>query len=972
MQTALAITAYHKTTFLYQVAKLFAEKYGTQVSHMWFVFPNRRNGLFFQQYLSSFFDKPLFAPGIFTINELFNEFSPLLKADATEMLFKLYKVYIEQTGKEESFDEFWNWGETLLSDFDDIDTYQVNAEQLFTNIVDLKAIDDGFSYLSDEQIAAIKRFWSSFESHQSDSFEAKFLSIWPKLYGIYTTFKAQLIAEEKGYTGMICEDALHKLDNGAIKQIKASKIVFIGLNALNASEKELLNKLKMVDKADFYWDFFSQELKDPTNKAGLFLQRNVKAFPSAHPLNALKTTTPEINIYSVPSHTGLTRQAGWLLKEAIPTAEANSIETAVVLTDEQLLMPMVHQLPDTVNELNITMGYPIINSPVYGFIRNLLDLQNNVSFSNGEARFYHKHVLSLLSHNYIKMALPDMALEYTKTIHQQNMIVVEQPFFEKDPLLNKIFRPVTESGEFIAYMQTLLKEVAKFLEPNNEEEIADNETPVDGTDIEREFIYHVFIALTHFDELVQKQAVAMKRDTMMMLVRKLMETIAIPFSGEPLKGLQILGVLETRTMDFKNLIIMPMNEGTFPQAGAAKTIIPYNLRKGFGLPTIEDQDAIYAYYFYRLLQRAENVHLLYNSKTDGLVGGERSRFIYQMKYLYPFHIKEMVQKLDIKLRAPKEICITKDESVQQQLCAFTTDGNRKLSVSALNDYLDCSLKFYFKHLMKLREEEELTDSVDARTFGTIFHYVMEQLYINMEDKVVDKAWITAVLESKSIIINLIKVAFAKEYFKKNEAFISNHMDTFELKGKYLIIANILETYIVKALELDRDFAPFTYLKGEYLFERYIVVSDTLSVGFKGYIDRLDKHNDQIRIIDYKTGGDKLDFTNLDTLFSHETKRPKAVFQTLAYAMIYKEINNRLPLVPAIYKIQEFFKDFDPYIKFKPKDKALKGTTIDDLMPEYAERFKTLLSELFNPDISFNQTEVTDTCKYCDFKGICRR
>lgn len=969
MQSALNITNYHKTTFLYQVAKLFATTYGNNVSNMWFVFPNRRNGLFFQQYLSSFFDKPIFAPGIFTINELFNEFSPLLKADATEMLFKLFKVYIDKTGKDESFDEFWSWGETLLSDFDDIDTYQVNAEQLFTNIVDIKAIDDGFSYLSDEQIAAIKRFWSSFDTYGDESFESKFLSIWPKLFEIYDTFKGQLIAEGKGYTGLICKDALRRLDDGAVKKIEATKVVFVGLNALNTSEIELLQKLTVVDKADYYWDFFSSELKDPTNKAGLFLQRNVKAFPSQHKLPDIKVTKPEVNVYSVPSHTGLTRQAGWLLKEIVPTNEANSIETAVVLTDEQLLMPMVHQLPDNVSELNITMGYPIINSPVYGFIRNLLDLQNSISFARGEAQFYHKHVLSLLSHNYIKMALPELVLEHTKTIHKQNMIVVEQAFFANDPLLKLIFQPITESLYFIDYMQNILKHVAKFMEPAAD---TAEETPVSGMEIEREFIYHVFVALNHFEELIQKQNVTMQRDTMMMLVRKLMETIAIPFSGEPLKGLQILGVLETRTMDFKNLIIMPMNEGIFPQAGAAKTIIPYNLRKGFGLPTIEDQDAIYAYYFYRLLQRAEKVHLLFNSKSDGLVGGERSRFLHQMKYLYPFNITEKVQKLDIKLRPAKEISIAKDDKLIDQLHQYTEGGSKKLSVSALNDYLDCSLKFYFKHLMKLREEDELSDSVDARTFGTIFHYVMEQIYIEIEDKVVDKNWISHILDNKSIIIKLIKVAFAKEYFKKNEEFISNHMNTFELKGKYLIISNILETYITKALELDRDIAPFTYIKGEYLFERYITVNDTLSVGFKGFIDRLDKLDDQIRIIDYKTGKAELKFGDLDTLFSNDTNRPKAIFQTLAYGMIYKEINSRLPLVPAVYKIQEFFNNFDPYIKFTPKDKTLKGTTIDDLMPEYKERFKALLSEVFNPEIGFSQTEVTDTCKYCDFKGVCRR
>lgn len=962
MSSALTITEFHKSTFLYQVAQLYAKTYGTEVSKMWFIFPNRRNGLFFQQFLSSFFDKPIFAPRIFTINELFSEFSNLTKADSVEMLFELYKVYIKKTGKDETFDEFWNWGETLLGDFDDIDTYQVDARQLFSNLKDIKDLDDDFSYLSDEQKSAIKRFWASFDNNDKASYETSFISIWEQLYDIYVLFREELKKQGKGYTGMICQEAVDYFNTNGIENLKADKVVFIGLNALNTSEITLLKQLDTLGKADFYWDFFSDEIRDPGNKAGLFLQRNVLLFPSKLALPSYPKNYPEVTVYSVPSHTGLTRQAGWLLKEVIPEAEANSIETAVVLTDEQLLMPMVHQLPDVVKELNITMGYPIINSPVYGFIRTLLDLQNTISVSHGESVFFHKHVLSLLSHNYLKMAMPEEALDYSKQINRENKIVVEASFFANTPLTSLIFQTIEKSTDFISYLLSILQEVAKFLQPKTETE---EDTPVGEMEIEREFIYHVFIALTHFGELLENQGVAIQRDTMMLLLRKLLEGIAIPFSGEPMKGLQILGVLETRTMDFKNLIILPMNEGIFPHAGTANTVIPYNLRKGFGLPTIEDQDAIYAYYFYRLLQRSQKVHLLYNSKSDGIVGGEQSRFIYQMKYLYPFDIKEKIQKLDIKLRPVKEILITKGESEIEALNAFTQKGEKQLSVSALNDYLDCSLKFYFKHIKKLREEEELTDSIDAKTFGTIFHFALETVYLPMEEKLVTKEWLTNKLDDKNYIPSIIKEAFGKEYFKKEA-------DKVELKGKYIIIADILNTYISKALEHDRDFAPFLYIKGEYLFNSVIEVSPELSVNFKGYIDRIDQQNNFIRIIDYKTGSDELKFSSLDSLFSRVTKRPKAVFQTLAYCMMYKDIDNRLPLLPAVYKIQEFFKNFDPYIKYTPKEKEKKDETIDDIMPQYRERFSALLAEIFNPDFPFEQTKEQDNCNYCAFKGICCR
>lgn len=960
MSSPLTITEFQKTTFLYQVAKLYANTYGADISKMWFVFPNRRNGLFFQQYLSSFFEKPIFAPRIFTINELFNEFSTLVKADSVEMLFELYKVYISKTGKEETFDEFWHWGETLLSDFDDIDTYQVDAKQLFTNLKDIKDLDDDYSYLTEDQKAAIKRFWSSFETNDKTTYENRFISIWEQLYDIYLTFKNRLKEKGKGYTGMICQEALSYFTTNTINNLDTSKVVFIGLNALNTSEITLLQQLNTLGKADFYWDFFSDEIKDPGNKAGLFLHKNIKKFPSKLPLPTYPQRVPDVTVYSVPSHTGLTRQAGWLLKEVIPQDEANSIDTAVVLTDEQLLMPMVHQLPDVVQELNITMGYPIINSPVYGFIRNLLDLQNTLSISHGEAIFYHKHVLSLLSHNYLKIALPEITQAFAKQIHKENKIVVEASFFANEKLTAKIFKVVENSNDFISYLITILQEVAAFL---NHETAAEEDTPVGEMEIEREFIYHVFVALTHFGELLENQGVVIQRDTMMMLLRKLLEGIAIPFSGEPMKGLQILGVLETRTMDFKNLIVLPMNEGIFPHAGTANTIIPFNLRKGFGLPTIEDQDAIYAYYFYRLLQRSEKVHLLYNSKSDGSVGGERSRFIYQMKYLYPFEIKEKIQKLDIKLRPTKEISVAKGEAELNALNNFTQLGEKRLSVSALNDYLDCSLKFYFKHIKHLREEEELSDSIDAKTFGTIFHYALESIYLPMEQKMVSKEWLSNKLSDKKFIPNIIKEAFGKEYFKKD-------IDKFDLKGKYIIIADILNTYITRALELDKDIAPFKYIKGEYLFNSVIKVTTDLSVNFKGYIDRLDEHNNTIRIIDYKTGSDELKFSSLDALFSRTTKRPKAVFQTLAYSMMYNDIDSTLPLVPVVYKIQEFFKDFDPYIKYTPKDKDLKDQTINDIMPEYKERFVSLLAEIFDASNPFTQTEEVDNCNYCAFKGIC--
>lgn len=733
--------------FLYQVASLFYSEYGAEVSRLAFVFPNRRTGLFFQKYLSEVSEKPLFSPTILTINDLFVQLSGKQAADRISMLFKLYDIYLRHSGSSETFDEFLYWGEMLLNDFDDIDKYMADARMLFTNVTDLREIENDFSFLSPEQIAAIRTFWSSFYPKGDTPNQEQFLAVWQILYALYTDLREALATEGKGYEGMIFREVVEQMEKDECCDLPYTKVVFVGLNALSVAEERFLSGLQKRGIADFYWDYASPKVTDPDNKASYFVERNLRQFPSQLIENGQLTIDNEdddkkkIEVIGIPSGIGQAKQVCSILNELCKEDEMSAEEalrTAVILPDEHLLIPVLNAIPEQIKRINVTMGYPLAGTPVASLMEYILALQKNIRYVDRRPVFYFRDVLPILNHRYISTTSPEMVSNLVKDISENNKIYISYDDLNKTPLLSILFTPVTAVETFSDYLINVLQELNKAVEGGKlKVESVNSDTEPLSTfnsqlstinDIEQEFIFHYFATVNRMKEVMREANVEMKIDTYFRLLKRVTDTITIPFQGEPLSGLQIMGVLETRALDFDRLIILSMNEGIFPLRKAANSFIPYNLRRGFGLPTYEHQDSVWAYHFYRLIYRASHVSLLYDTRSNGLQTGEVSRFVHQLHYHYEEPIQNKLVVYNVSSSKTPALQVAKTEEVMNRLADFRSGGTRAISASAVNTYLDCPLKFYFSVVEGIREEEEVSETIESNVFGSILHKVMEELY----------------------------------------------------------------------------------------------------------------------------------------------------------------------------------------------------------------------------------------------------
>ena len=584
--------------FLYQVASLFYSEYGAEVSRLAFVFPNRRTGLFFQKYLSEVSEKPLFSPTILTINDLFVQLSGKQAADRISMLFKLYDIYLRHSGSSETFDEFLYWGEMLLNDFDDIDKYMADARMLFTNVTDLREIENDFSFLSPEQIAAIRTFWSSFYPKGDTPNQEQFLAVWQILYALYTDLREALATEGKGYEGMIFREVVEQMEKDECCDLPYTKVVFVGLNALSVAEERFLSGLQKRGIADFYWDYASPKVTDPDNKASYFVERNLRQFPSQLIENGQLTIDNEdddkkkIEVIGIPSGIGQAKQVCSILNELCKEDEMSAEEalrTAVILPDEHLLIPVLNAIPEQIKRINVTMGYPLAGTPVASLMEYILALQKNIRYVDRRPVFYFRDVLPILNHRYISTTSPEVVSNLVKNISENNKIYISYDDLNKTPLLSILFTPVTAVETFSDYLINVLQELNKAVEGGKlKVESVNSDTEPLSTfnsqlstinDIEQEFIFHYFATVNRMKEVMREANVEMKIDTYFRLLKRVTDTITIPFHGEPLSGLQIMGVLETRALDFDRLIILSMNEGIFPLRKAANSFIPYNLRR---------------------------------------------------------------------------------------------------------------------------------------------------------------------------------------------------------------------------------------------------------------------------------------------------------------------------------------------------------------------------------------------------------
>lgn len=954
--------------FLYQVASLFYEKWEAEVSRLAFVFPNRRTGLFFQKYLSEVADTPLFSPTILTINDLFIQLSGKQSADRISMLFILYDIYIRQSGSTETFDEFLYWGEMLLNDFDDIDKYMANARMLFSNVTDLREIENDFDFLSDEQIAAIRSFWSSFYPRGDTPNQQQFLAVWQVLYDLYEEFRATLAAEGKGYEGMIFREVVESMERGESPDLPYEQIVFVGLNALSVSEERFLAQLQKREIADFYWDYVSDKVTDPDNKASYFVSRNLKSFPSSMKLPPEEKVKTEIEVIGIPSGIGQAKYVYTLLSDWCKEAEMSSEEalrTAVILPDEHLLIPVLNAIPEQIRRINVTMGYPLAGTPVASLIEYILALQKNVRYIDRNPLFYFRDVLPVLNHRYILSTSPEIISSLVKEITENNKIYISHTELEKTPLLEILFTPVTGVEAFSDYLIKVLEELNKVMSALSDEE--EEDAPQRTNDLEQEFIFHYFTTVNRMKEVMKDARIEMKIDTFFRLLKRVTDTITIPFHGEPLSGLQIMGVLETRALDFDRLIILSMNEGIFPQRKAANSFIPYNLRRGFGLPTYEHQDSVWAYHFYRLIERASHVSLLYDTRSNGLQTGEVSRFVHQLHYHYEVPMRDKLVVYNVSSSKTPPLAVPKREDIMRRLDAYRKGGSKAISASAINTYLDCPLKFYFSVVEGIREEEEVSETIESDVFGSILHKVMEELYKPFQGKMVTVDLLKAIRKDTALLTGAIARAFASEFFKTEVV--------RSLTGQNYLIGEMIRKYVEKILERDGKLTPFVYIESERKINGLISLSDHSEIRLKGFIDRVDEVLDAIRIIDYKSGSGTTTFSSIESLFNKEEKdRAKAVMQVFMYCWMYAHFteNKGKTIQPGIYYVRSLFSDpFDPSVYHRiERGKSEKVEDFSGYAQAFEEGLRGCLDEIFNPEIPFTQTPTGKACSYCPFKGIC--
>ena len=954
--------------FLYQVASLFYEKWGAEVSRLAFVFPNRRTGLFFQKYLSEVADIPLFSPTILTINDLFIQLSGKQSADRISMLFTLYDIYIRQSGSTETFDEFLYWGEMLLNDFDDIDKYMANARMLFSNVTDLREIENDFDFLSDEQIAAIRSFWSSFYPRGDTPNQQQFLAVWQVLYDLYEEFRATLAAEGKGYEGMIFREVVESMERGESPDLPYEQIVFVGLNALSVSEERFLAQLQKREIADFYWDYVSDKVTDPDNKASYFVSRNLKSFPSSMKLPPEEKVKTEIEVIGIPSGIGQAKHVYTLLSDWCKEAEMSSEEalrTAVILPDEHLLIPVLNAIPEQIRRINVTMGYPLAGTPVASLIEYILALQKNVRYIDRNPLFYFRDVLPVLNHRYILSTSPEIISSLVKEITENNKIYISHTELGKTPLLEILFTPVTGVEAFSDYLIKVLEELNKVMSALSDEE--EEDAPQRTNDLEQEFIFHYFTTVNRMKEVMKDARIEMKIDTFFRLLKRVTDTITIPFHGEPLSGLQIMGVLETRALDFDRLIILSMNEGIFPQRKAANSFIPYNLRRGFGLPTYEHQDSVWAYHFYRLIERASHVSLLYDTRSNGLQTGEVSRFVHQLHYHYEVPMRDKLVVYNVSSSKTPPLAVPKREDIMRRLDAYRKGGSKAISASAINTYLDCPLKFYFSVVEGIREEEEVSETIESDVFGSILHKVMEELYKPFQGKMVTVDLLKAIRKDTALLTGAIARAFASEFFKTEVV--------RSLTGQNYLIGEMIRKYVEKILERDGKLTPFVYIESERKINGLISLSDHSEIRLKGFIDRVDEVLDAIRIIDYKSGSGTTTFSSIESLFNKEEKdRAKAVMQVFMYCWMYAHLteNKGKTIQPGIYYVRSLFSDpFDPSVYHRiERGKSEKVEDFSGYAQAFEEGLRGCLDEIFNPEIPFTQTPTGKACSYCPFKGIC--
>ena len=952
-------------TFLEITAQDIYQRIGNDLSHTAVIFPNKRASLFFSEHLARQAGSPVWSPSYISIQDLFTTLSPWQLGDPIRLVCELYKVYKNETNSDETLDDFYPWGELLISDFNDVDKNMADASQLFSNLQELRNLDD-LSYLSPEQQEAIRQFFDHFSIEKTSELKQRFVSVWNRLGAIYQAFRHRLSELGIAYEGMLYRDVVEKLDTGLLKY---DHMAFVGFNVLSKVEITLFSKLQEAGKALFYWDYDESYTTLPrqatpafTHEAGEFILRNLKLFPNTLTEEHFSSMKQPKQIRYIASPTE-NAQARFLPQwYAALSKDCPEKENAVVLCNESLLQPVLHALPEGVKHVNITMGFPLSQTPVYSFITVITDLQT-IGYDPDSGRYKYNAVIAFLRHPYTRQ-LSSCAQQIERDIVTSNRFFPLPSELQRDDFLVKAFTPQQGNLALCTYLANMLLEVT---------EIYRNRPDEDGiyTQLYRESLFKSYTLVNRLLTLIQQGDLTVNAHTFRKLLGRVLSGASIPFHGEPAIGLQIMGVLETRNLDFRNLLMLSVNEGQLPKAEAEASFIPYNLRKAFGLTTIEHKNSVYAYYFYRLIQRAETVTLLYNNSTDGIHRGEMSRFMLQLLTEVPYPIRLEQLEAGQSPLEERTIVIEKTPEIMEML--YENYDSQKhpdwyLSPSALNTYLNCPLNFYYKYVLRIRRPDEVNDEIDNAAFGSIFHCAAELLYkdLTAHGDIINKSDLEAVLKDKPRLHNYVDRAFKHEFFKLDE------QAKAEYNGIQQINRSVIIRYLENLLKLDINYTPFVMMGMEQIVSEDMEVETpygTYHLKIGGKIDRMDCKGGTLRIIDYKTGGKPVrSVPDIEDIFTGKN-RDHRIFQTFLYSAVVCGLQKEKSVAPGLLILKTATSDdFSTDIKFN-------NAPVNDfslLEKEFRERLQQLLHEIFNPETPFRQTENRpDNCKYCDYKQFCK-
>lgn len=940
------------------------------LAHTAVVFPNKRAGLFFNEYLAQESDSPIWSPAYVSISELFRSLSPWEVGDPVKLVCELYKIFRRETQSTETLDDFYFWGEMLISDFDDADKNKVDTDKLFSNLQDLRNIMDDYTFIDDEQEEAIRQFFQNFSIERRTALKERFISLWDVLGNIYKGFRESLASQNIAYEGMMYRHVIEHLN---VDKLPYEKYVFVGFNVLNKVEHTLFTQLKDVGKAVFYWDYDEFYMKENrqavTHEAGEFIRRNLRDFPSPLSGELFKNLSKPKEVHYIASSTE-NAQARYLpqwIRNNLTTPEK---ETAVVLCNEALLQPVLHSLPAEVKHVNITMGFPLSQTPVYSFLIALLELHTH-GFNFKSGRYTFQSVVTLLKHPYTRQ-LTGQAELLEKELTRNNRFYPLPGELGKDEFLTRLFTPLSGNLNLCIRLSETLQQVAGIYQANT----SGTEDTDAFNQLYRESLFKAYTTINRFRTLIEEDELTVQSETFRRLLVKVLSATNIPFHGEPAIGMQVMGVLETRNLDFRHLVLLSVNEGQLPKSGGDSSFIPYNLRKAFGMTTIEHKIAVYAYYFYRLLQRAERITLMYNTSSDGLNRGEWSRFMLQFLIEWPHPITRQFLEAGQSPQGTSPITVEKTPDVMrrmQSLFDVRANPKAKFSPSALNYYLDCPLKFYYRYVAGLSAPDEVSAEIDSATFGSIFHYAAEHIYkdLTTHGKVINKEALETLLRNEVKLQDYVDTAFKKLFFNVPQN------EKPEYNGIQLINSAVIARYLKQLLQNDLRYAPFTFIASEMEVDEPIDIQTPKGViksRIGGIIDRMDSKDGTLRIVDYKTGGDADTPPHVESLFIPDKKRSNYVFQTFLYAAIMCRKQPTMKIAPALLYIHRAATEtYSPVIQMgeprKPKEAVEDFSKYEK---EYRERLQGLLEEIFNPEKSFTQTEIIEKCTYCDFKALCKR